>query len=293
MKKEFLSYLFIYTLFSFSLFSLEETIATNGKNDSEQYLQIKINSGKLVKGKILEETDEYLVLLTNDRLEIKIDKTLISSRTFINKKDTLENSYIKDPNYSRLLFAPTARPLKAGDGYIYDYELFFPGVSYGITDYLGVMSGISIIPGVSLSDQLFYIAPKIGYEFDEIFSLAGGMLYAYVFDAGHLGILYSVVTFGDYDAHFTLGIGGTFVDFKFSADPILVLGGSVRLSKNVALVSENWIHPQLELSEIPFGLAFRFFGENISVDLGVILIGEVLANGFPVPWLSFIYNFKD
>jgi hypothetical protein len=41
-----------------------------------------------------------------------------------------------DPNYSRLLFAPTGRPLKKGDGYFSDYEVLFPGLAVGLTDHV-------------------------------------------------------------------------------------------------------------------------------------------------------------
>jgi len=45
------------------------------------------------------------------------------------------------------------------------------------------------------------------------------------------------------------------------------------------------------LDQYPFGLVARFFGERIAVDAGFILAGEILKEGFPMPWLSFIYNF--
>ena len=59
-----------------------------------------------------------------------------------------------DPNYSRLLFGPTGRPLKKGDGYFSDYELAFPGVAVGITDNLSIAGGISIVPGIRIDEQL-------------------------------------------------------------------------------------------------------------------------------------------
>ena len=69
-----------------------------------------------------------------------------------------------DPNYSRLLFAPTGRPLAKGDGYFSDYELVFPGVAYGLTDNLSLAGGVSVIPGLGLGEQLFYVSPKLGCE---------------------------------------------------------------------------------------------------------------------------------
>ena len=69
-----------------------------------------------------------------------------------------------DPNYSRLLFSPTGRPLKKGDGYFSDYELLFPGVAVGLTDNLSIAGGVSLIPGLGLDEQVLYVSPKLGVE---------------------------------------------------------------------------------------------------------------------------------
>ena len=60
-----------------------------------------------------------------------------------------------------------------------------------------------------------------------------------------------------------------------------------------SLVSENWFitGEDFSLSEQPFGIALRFFGQNLAVDLGAIIIGEIIKEGFPIPWLSFVYHF--
>jgi hypothetical protein len=42
---------------------------------------------------------------------------------------------------------------------------------------------------------------------------------------------------------------------------------------------------------MPFSIALRLFGERLSADFGFILIGEVLQEGFPIPWLSIGYAF--
>jgi hypothetical protein len=69
-----------------------------------------------------------------------------------------------DPNYSRLLFSPTGRPLRKGDGYFSDYELVFPGVAVGVTDHLSIAGGVSIVPGLRLSEQVAYVSPRLGWN---------------------------------------------------------------------------------------------------------------------------------
>jgi hypothetical protein len=45
------------------------------------------------------------------------------------------------------------------------------------------------------------------------------------------------------------------------------------------------------LSEQPFGVGVRLFGDRLSADVGMILVGELLDEGFPLPWLSVTYHF--
>ena len=47
-----------------------------------------------------------------------------------------------DPSYSRLMLAPTGRPLAEGDGYLSDHYVLFPAVAYGITDNVSLLGGI-------------------------------------------------------------------------------------------------------------------------------------------------------
>ena len=55
-----------------------------------------------------------------------------------------------------------------------------------------------------------------------------------------------------------------------------MLGGNIRLSNNIALVSENWFITggDFSLGEQPFALALRFFGDRLAADVGAILVGE-------------------
>ena len=84
----------------------------------------------------------------------------------------------------------------------------------------------------------------------------------------------------------------------FAEHPVLLLGGNIRLSESMALVSENWLITLLPAkisgsTNSRWASPLRFFGPRIAVDAGVIIIGEVLKEGFPIPWLSFVYNFDD
>ena len=164
-----------------------------------------------------------------------------------------------------------------------------------------------------MSDQLFYVAPRIGTQFSDRLSVSGGALYARSGNGQDesLGLGFVMATIGKPEKSLTLGAGaartvsqeyystysgGTWRgDYRYEATytPVVMIGGTVRLSRRVALVSENWLilNDDFKLSEQPFGLGVRFLGDRLTADVGFILVGEVIEEGFPVPWLSVSYHF--
>jgi hypothetical protein len=203
-----------------------------------------------------------------------------------------------DPNYSRLLFAPTGRPLKKGDGYFSDYELVFPGVAVGVTDHFSIAGGLSIVPGVRIDHQVLYISPRIGWNLGDKAAVSFGALYATVpedDDRDDLAVGFAVGTFGDRKRSLSLGlgVGDWYLPDGFNATPIVMVGGTVTVSRHIALVSENWLvlTQDFELADQPFGLGVRFFGDRLSADVGLVLIPEYVAEGTFLPWASISYHF--
>ena len=220
---------------------------------------------------------------------------------FAAAEDAVERmeSTFADPNYSRLLFAPTARPLRQGEGYLADHEVLFPGVAYGLTENISLAGGLSVIPGLGLSEQVFYLSPKVGFDLNDHASVAVGALVATggggeFDDRESARIGFAVGTFGSPRHSFTVGAGIGDTSSGFSdAVPILMAGGTTTMSRHVALVGETWMFlgQDFQLSEQPFGAGVRLFNDRLSADLGVILIGELIDEGFPIPWVSVSYHF--
>ncbi len=261
---------------------------------------VELKDGNTLQGTIIHKNEESITIRTPGGIEIKAPKKSIVTIKPMRGKMVGEEYFRVDPNYSRLLFAPTGRPLRKGEGYFSDYYVFFPGVAYGFTDNFSLMAGFSLLPGASFNEQLMYIAPRIGKQFTEKFSLSTGALYLSVVDEFAAGIAFGSATYGEPDKSFTIGLGFGYTkeegeDFSFADHPILMLGGNVRLSNSTAFVTENWFitGAGVKMSQQPFSLAIRMFGERITVDLGMIVVMEILDEGFPIPWLSFAYYFGN
>jgi hypothetical protein len=194
--------------------------------------------------------------------------------------------WFPNPNLTRLFFAPTGQMLKKGEGYFADYELFFPGFAYGVTDNLSIGGGMSIFPA-GLDEQVYYVTPKVGVSFGEQLHLAAGLLFAGT-GGGTGGVYYGVGTVGDGDASATIGLGYGFAGGDIESKPVAMLGGEKRVSRRIALVTENYLLP-ISDDNIVYSFGIRFMGEKLTTDLAIF---NVVGSGvIGLPYVDFVFKF--
>ncbi len=277
---------------------------------------ITLKDGGTLVGTIVAEDESALTLRTSSGVELKLPKQAIASRgTPMAQSEVRSPSPLTDPNESRLMFAPTGRPLGKGNGYFSDHYVIFPGFAVGLTKNLSLSGGVSTIPALGLSEQVFYVSTSAGWTLGDRAAVAVGGFFAggQSDDLADFGgaALFAVGTVGPSDRSLSLGLAflaerqqeelfgrrGEYLssrtEWRFREAPVLMVGGSLRLARNLSLISESWLFPgkDFELSQQPFGVALRFFNGRLSADVGVVLVAEILDEGFPVPWLSFSYHF--
>ena len=86
------------------------------------------------------------------------------------------------------------------------------------------------------------------------------------------GLVYTGITAGDVTASFTGGIAFPFFSRGgFEDNPILILGGEVRATSGVKLISENWVLPG-EGSVLAFGV--RIIAGRTTVELAAVTSTE-------------------
>ena len=202
----------------------------------------------------------------------------------------------ENPNPTRLLFSATAESLRKGEGYYWNTWLFFHGAAYGITDRLTMGAGFSLVPGLNLDDDVFYLTPKLALVQTANAGLAIGALLAFVpglatsSGSNSLGILYGVGTTGSRESNLSLGLGWGYVGGELADRPIVMLGGQSRLSRRLSAISENWFVPADGRFQGAVSYGLRFLAERLSVDLAFVNSTEDPL--FPgVPWLGFAVKF--
>ena len=207
----------------------------------------------------------------------------------------------ENPHATRLLFAPTAIPLRRGEGYVADFWIFFASAATGITDRFTLGAGMSLFPLDNFTDNLFYALPKYTVISQPRLKVALGALMASVpwssnDDGGRrrqsLGILYGVATTGSTESNLTLGAGWGYVGGTLANKPVITVGGQHRATKRIALISENWFVPFDNGGGGFVSYGVRMLGEKIAVDLA--LGSPVGADTFyfpGIPLLGFAFKF--
>jgi hypothetical protein len=199
--------------------------------------------------------------------------------------------WIADPHTTRLFFAPTGRMLGAGEGYYSNTYVMLNSVNAGVTSRLSLGGSVTLIP--ESRGQIAWFTPKAGLIANDNLNVAVGGLFGYVGfvddpSERSFGVLYGVSTFGDVDASVTTGLGWGYAGGALSGSPAAMIGGSVRVSKRAALITENYKFPSDDHALLGYGV--RFFGEKLSVDLAFFNYTEEAI--FPgIPFVSFAVKF--
>lgn len=204
--------------------------------------------------------------------------------------------WFENPHATRLLFSSTAFPLEKGTGYYSNAWLFMHTFALGINDRFTLGGGGTAIPGVALTDNLFYLLPKYTIVNGNRTRVAlGALLGFFPFnddvndEVTSGGLLYAVGTTGSRESNLSLGVAWGYADDRVTSNPGLMIGGQGRVSRRLSLISENWFVPIEGDTEGVVSYGLRFLGENLSVDLAwVSVLG---SSDISVPWLGFAIRF--
>ena len=186
--------------------------------------------------------------------------------------------------------------------------MLFPSFNYGISNVFSAQAGLFWFPGLDIEDITILGSLKASLYNNDEFAIAGGAMYvriptiSFENSAGKDeelrlggGFAFITGTYGNQLNHASLSLGWGFArgndDWEIMDRPIFILAGNKRITQNIALVTENWIWPDLEFGYIPFSLSARFLGKRIATDVGAIFTIETLKQGLPFPIINFTYHF--
>jgi hypothetical protein len=225
---------------------------------------VELLSGSSFVGKLIAQRENELDFMTKDLGRLTVQKANIRRLQLLTTSQAL-HGWEPVGNGTRVFFAPTARPLRRGEGYVQNIDIFLLGANYGITDNVSLGVLVPVLPGFGFS--VFALTPKVSFQVQDKLHVGGGVLYASDFRSGG-GVGYGVATYGSADNNITLGLGYGFASGDFSNSPVVVVGGATRISRRISLLNETYIYNE--------GLAgligLRIAAARISGSLGALYI---------------------
>ncbi len=260
--------------------------------DTNATYLIKLKDESIFTGNFISKRDS---ILTFSSKSTKFEVTLsdIESVSVVDPSRFVKGKYwFPNPHHTRYLFSPSAFNLKKGEGYFQNIYGTANSINYGITDHFTLGAGTELISLFSCF-PILVATPKFGgYDIGTKLKAGGGALLALT-EEGVLGIGYGIVTQGTEDKNITVGLGWAFSsEGDLETKPVATISGMIRIKKNIALISENWLIP-FDGYRPFFSYGLRFFGERMSVDLALInspeIARDVIAIGFP--FVDFVYKF--
>jgi len=188
-----------------------------------------------------------------------------------------------DPHNNRLMFAPTARSLRRGEGYFGVYYVL-PFVQVGVTDRFSIGGGTPLFFGEGAHPVWF--TPKVQVLSRKHVQAAAGVLHITGIEDLEAGIAYGVTTIGSDDSAATIGFGRAYSGH--GGGGILMIGGEHRQSRRIKWITENWFWRGEARGFVSGGV--RFLGERLSADLSLVVpLVDDAAVAFPI--VSFAWHF--
>ena len=290
------------TLLVIHLMCMSSFAQEKASGEISKTYQVTLNDGSMVTGKLISSSGSEVVIESATMGSIRLERTKIKSMvqvSAINEKKS--GIWFPNPNPTKYLLGSSAIPQEKGTGYYQNTWIFLNSASYAITNNISISGGFEIFSILAKGDGPygFFINPKVSFKIANNFYAGGNVLYANTIrsigEFGGIATLNGFITYGNLNNNLTAAIGWGFAEGEFSSKPLITVSGMTRVSKRIALISENWIIPGVGEENDLYGIfsyGVRFLGEKMSVDLAFLnnkdLAEEIIIG---IPWLDFVFNF--
>lgn len=233
---------------------------------------VELRSGNSFIGVLRAATSEELEFETKDLGSVRVQRTNLKDFVLLSAEQA-RRGYDDVGNGNRLFFAPTARNLRRGEGYVQSQEIFLLSVNYGVTDNFSMGALATVFPAAG-SDNFIGLTPKLSFPLAEKVHVGAGALVLFA-NGGTGGVTYANATYGSADHNLTAGVGYGFAGgIGFSSTPVLVLGGATRVSRRFSLLNETYILRERNSNSTAALVAgivgVRVAGPRISGGLGLV-----------------------
>ena len=280
--KNLLSKIILITLLIFSfnkVFSQTETDSIQ----KEQIVIVKMKNGDEYRGTISKDDRGKIVLKTVNG-EINLIAENVNTIESYDYKGKFE---FANPHDTRYFFGPSGIPIKKGKGYYQNILVTTNFFNYGVTKNVSIGGGFEFISTIS-RNPIWFLTPKVGFDVSENIHVGGGFIMAGFAAEGTATLGYGVFTLGQPETNLSIGAGYGLLDGELSDYPAIMISGTHRISKSIALLSENYVIP----NSFYFGIhGIRILSKKNSFDIGAIVIPEIAEDLPALPYVGYVRVF--
>jgi len=158
------------------------------QTDSSAYFRFTLIDDTEIIAKVDSLTPDAFKIITASGMNLVIKKSQVKLIEELDSDLSRQKIFQSDPNDSHLFLAPPARSIPPGKVSFIVYELFFPVLSVGITDYFMLSGGFSLFPGLAMDEQVKYFSAKISPLTNSNIQIAFGSTYFMTWDKNDFAV---------------------------------------------------------------------------------------------------------
>lgn len=278
-----------------SVFFLLTSLNTFGQTipieDSTRVYIIRTVDKNEFTGVIIYKDLDVITLATEEYGNLNIKLSNIKSIDEV-KPNEIVNGQVwpNNPQSSRYFWAPSGYGIDKGEVYYQNIWVLFNQFSFGVTDYFSISAGIVPLFLFAGTSTPVWVVPKFSIPAikDKLNFGAGAMAGTILGESeSGFGILFGDVTVGGRNRNATLSVGYGYAAGEFSKGITINFSGLTRISKNVYLITENYLIYSEGQSIGIFSFGGRSIINRIGVDYALVLpYGTGLDINFVLPLLG-------
>lgn len=209
---------------------------------------------------------------------------------------------LEDPTPYREIVLPNARSIGRGKGFVGVYDVAGVLAGVGLTDRLSAIGGVLYAPTSPTGTVAATVGGKYEWYTEGYLRSAVGLHAAYSRTSTsvvRLMLLYGTASYGDDDGRATVSVGYTLRSHSpvegeryDRRAAVLAIGGDHRFARHWKIVGE--VALLQDAGYQPGGIALRYFGERLAIDVGLALALKVNGGDgaavLPIPIVTALWT---
>lgn len=277
------------------LFTGQNVFAQNDEEKPPVY-RIETSDRNIYTGHIISETDDSIVLRTENLGDITIHKSNIRRKTLLEIRGGEYQSVNIHGN--RYFILSNSLGIPKGSGYYQNSWVFFNQAHYGITNSISIGAGIVPLFLFAGAPSPVWIVPSVNIPVSkDNFSLGVNALIATVAGedvGGAAGFVTFTGTIGNRNNNLSLGLGYGFIEDNWAQSPLVSISGMIRTGQRHFLLTENYFVSGVDEFNLMSFIGGRFDFRGLALDYGLFVpIFEGMETHFAIPWLGVAVPFGN